>query len=136
MLKCLIRVALVVSLTTVAFSPALLADPARSARPCATMTIKVEPATVAPGSQAVASGLIKNCSTVEEDMLLKYSATGPCDFSFSGTVKMDVPAGQTKTNTMPFIVPPGACAGSYKLTVSAYLDKVRIATTAASLKVQ
>jgi uncharacterized membrane protein len=136
MLNCLIRMALACSLTALAFSAALSANPAPSARPCATITIKVEPATVSPGSQAVASGSIKNCSTAEEDMLLKYSATGPCDFSFSGTVKMDVPAGQTKTNTMPFIVPPGACAGTYKLTVSAYLDKVRIGTTAASLNVQ
>jgi len=110
--------------------------PAFSAKPCATMSIKVEPGAVPPGSAATATGSIKNCSSADEDMLLKYAATGPCDFSFAGTVKMDVPAGQTKSTSMPFIVPPTACPGIYKLTVSAYLNKVKIATTSASLKVQ
>ncbi|HUK91018.1 MAG TPA: hypothetical protein VLZ81_11505 [Blastocatellia bacterium] len=115
---------------------ALLAIPVLCAKPCATMTIKVEPTSVSPGSQAMASGSIKNCSTVEEDMLLKYTATGPCDFSFSGTVKMDVAAGQTRSTSMPFIVPATACVGTYKLTVAAVLNKVQIATTSASLTVK
>jgi hypothetical protein len=114
----------------------LLSVPGLSAKPCASMTIKVEPATLSPGTQAFATGSIKNCSAAEEDMLLKYQASGPCDFSFAGTVKADVAAGETKTTTMPFIVPPNACPGTYKLTVSAYLDKVRLATTSASVTVQ
>ncbi|HEY6333940.1 MAG TPA: hypothetical protein VI756_31780 [Blastocatellia bacterium] len=126
----------VVKAALVSAAMLVLVIPGFSGKPCASMTIKVEPATLSPGTQAFATGSIKNCSAAQESMLLKYQATGPCDFSFAGTVKADVAAGETKTTTMPFIVPPNACPGTYKLTVSAYLDKVRLATTSASVTVQ
>jgi hypothetical protein len=113
-----------------------LASPAFSVRPCATMTMKVSPATVYRGSQATASGSIKNCSKVKEELEVTYSATGPCDFSLSGTKNLVLGPGETKSSEMPYVIPPMACVGEYKLTVTASLDKVRLGSTSATLTVK
>jgi len=113
-----------------------VAGTSQSATPCADVTVSIIPDSISPGGVVTVAGSVLNCSGAKERVDIQYGISGPCGVADMGTVRFLLKARETRSSSLSYTVPASACAGTYTITVSAYVGGTLLDTASATLTVQ
>jgi uncharacterized membrane protein len=90
---------------------------AQTAAPSGQASLGVTPTTVSAGGTVTVFGSITNTSSKAEKVNINYDVIGPCNYSDTYSVKVNLRAGETRTASNNYTAP--ACAGDYTITATA-----------------
>jgi hypothetical protein len=100
-----------------AFSLLSIAAFAQTSAPAAQISLGVTPTTVSAGGTVTLFGSITNTSSKSEKVTITYDVTGPCNYSDTYSVKVNLRPAETRTASTSQTAP--ACAGDYLITATA-----------------
>jgi uncharacterized protein YfaS (alpha-2-macroglobulin family) len=82
-----------------------------------TLSLSVNPSSVAPGGTVIVTGSITNNLTKPQTAAIQVDVTGPCGYADTYSYKLALKAGETVTDSRTYVAP--ACAGDYTLVANA-----------------
>jgi Bacterial lectin len=109
---------------------------------CHYVQFGVSPSTVSRGSWVTVTGAVMDCQSSSQKLTIELSLSGPLGrncanltlpmFSFPLTV----PAGTSKSFSIPVLIPKCQCGGTFTLTTTTLVNKVQVDQTSTSLTVK
>ena len=102
--------------------------------PCATLTLQASPATVPAGGVETLSGSITSCSQAVQRFTISYVIEGPCNYSDSYTVAVNLKPGETQVASVSRTAP--LCPGTYTITGTVTVGGTYVTSTFTSYTVQ
>lgn len=110
---------------------------------CHYASIALSPTSVARGGRVTVTSALRSCTSTRQIIQIQFTLTGPFNPGSCGTSKsvmfttppFPLPAGTNQMFSFPFFVPKHACAGSFTVAVTTFVNGTAVDTSAATLTV-
>lgn len=115
----------------------LTAPASAATTPSATLTVTVTPDSGPAGSSVTVSGSLTNTSSKTEKFTIKYTVTGPCNYSETSGLAVTERAGETQQASVTRTIPTCSAAlpQTYTITGSVYAGSTLVTAASAAFTV-